>query len=221
MLQRRLYDSGDAKHLLRSYAFKALGVVVDEFYQVTGLPREFRPSSSSNPKKMSPQVKKIFDPRPISQRLRPRSRVEEEGDGGKGKEILRSTHEIVCALKAPCFYTVGKNGKVQEVKENEKDKGKEKEKDIVGCQRKDRCQCLGCASKSFNVYDDEGTVYAMYVESDGGFKVFDVVEELLDDEEAEDGEGELEIPMSPCTSSELDPDTHCFLIRRKESTLTP
>ena len=61
---RRLYDSGDAKNLIRPYALKAWGMVVDEFYLVTGLPRELLPSSS-NPQTMSPPNEHILAHRPI------------------------------------------------------------------------------------------------------------------------------------------------------------
>ena len=69
---------------------------------------------------------------------------------------------------------------------------------------KGNCSCLRCVATAFNVYDDEDNTYAMYVENDGGFKVFDVVEDILGSLEAD--EDEVDVPMSPCTRSELDPD---------------
>lgn len=67
---RRLYDNGDAQQLLRPYALKALGAVVDDFYEATGLPREFVPPTPQ-PQPAGPPVAQILAQSPPITTRRP------------------------------------------------------------------------------------------------------------------------------------------------------
>lgn len=59
----------------------------------------------------------------------------------------------------------------------------------------------------FPIYDDKGKKYATYVEKDGEWSVFEVYEDIVS---SDDEKPIPDVPISPCTTSELGSGLPCL-----------